>query len=325
MLLRVPDKNVKYALELIEVAESDFKAAKLLMNNKLYPHALFHVEQGFEKLLKGILVAMGLTEPKDLKREIGHLVVRRGLFHIMDRLARAYVEFPKEISNLSGITTSNDVAKAFIDIINRKIKETLYSQSFEQEIASALWSGYRFKLELTILEEEIERCALSKADKRLINELVDKACRVLYAMDMVDEVPICVAAKIIRLVREAGNELNISAEVLEKFIERLLDQSARYYYLSSTYVVLAPIMFILEGFVSKFRYPEPKGWTPVRQIKEDITLTYLAKQILNHMEEMLALEILRAFIKGEIETHEKAVRIYNTIRDWIIVRAELDY
>jgi len=61
---------------LLEIAETDLKAAKCLYEAQLYPHAVFYLQQFTEKVIKSIgSFCLELT-PEQLKREIGHLPIR---------------------------------------------------------------------------------------------------------------------------------------------------------------------------------------------------------------------------------------------------------
>jgi HEPN domain-containing protein len=48
-------------------AEVDLRSSRLLYDNKIYPRAIYFLQQGNEKLAKGLLIAMGMLTAKQAK------------------------------------------------------------------------------------------------------------------------------------------------------------------------------------------------------------------------------------------------------------------
>lgn len=69
------------------VARRDFEAAKFLMEHGLYPQALFMLQQSLEKVAKAVLLALNLASIDDLKREVRHEILTRGLRLLLSETA----------------------------------------------------------------------------------------------------------------------------------------------------------------------------------------------------------------------------------------------
>jgi HEPN domain-containing protein len=56
-------------LVLIKIAQKDFEAAKLLFERRLYPQAIYMLQQSLEKAIKASLLKLDIIEPKRSLRE----------------------------------------------------------------------------------------------------------------------------------------------------------------------------------------------------------------------------------------------------------------
>ncbi len=89
--LGLPDRqSVDVALAFAEIARKDLRASRILYLNKLYPQAVFELEQAVEKSVKGVGLLMNLVTPsrESLTHEAGHSTVLRILLGRRERLAR---------------------------------------------------------------------------------------------------------------------------------------------------------------------------------------------------------------------------------------------
>ena len=66
---------VELYLAFMEMAKKDLEAAKCLLERRLYPLAVFHVQQCVEKTVKFLLLLIGWMNEKEMK-EIGHSPVK---------------------------------------------------------------------------------------------------------------------------------------------------------------------------------------------------------------------------------------------------------
>lgn len=84
--LGLPDRPaVKLALSFARIGRADARASNLLYARKLYPQAVFHLQQSVEKSVKATGLLLGLVRPnrEDLIRDAGHatifgILIRRG-------------------------------------------------------------------------------------------------------------------------------------------------------------------------------------------------------------------------------------------------------
>ncbi|MET1101189.1 MAG: HEPN domain-containing protein, partial [Pyrodictiaceae archaeon] len=75
------------AVKLAEVAIKDYEASKTLLEKGLYPQAAFMLQQSLEKAIKAILLRLGLTKAEELRRRIGHAIIRNSLELIIHRIS----------------------------------------------------------------------------------------------------------------------------------------------------------------------------------------------------------------------------------------------
>ncbi len=90
-LLGIPDrKNVEVALDFADIAKKDLRASKVLYAERLYPQAVFGLEQSVEKAVKAVGLLICLVDPtkEALTRDAGHATALRILLGRHERLAR---------------------------------------------------------------------------------------------------------------------------------------------------------------------------------------------------------------------------------------------
>jgi len=59
-----------YAKKLIEVAESDLKAAEVLLKSWMYQQAVFYLQQALEKAVKAAALELELITPGETRKEL---------------------------------------------------------------------------------------------------------------------------------------------------------------------------------------------------------------------------------------------------------------
>ncbi len=99
--LGLPDRqSVEVALAFAEIANKDLRASKVLFLNKLYPQAVFELEQSVEKAVKGVGLLMNLIKPtrEGLTHEAGHATALAILLGRRERLAHLM----KHLGTLAG-------------------------------------------------------------------------------------------------------------------------------------------------------------------------------------------------------------------------------
>ncbi len=89
-VLGLPDRqSVEIALAFAEVAKNDLKASRVLYLNRLYPQAVFELEQSVEKAVKAVGLLTSLVSPtrEGLTHEAGHATALTILVGRRERLS----------------------------------------------------------------------------------------------------------------------------------------------------------------------------------------------------------------------------------------------
>ncbi|MBU4076584.1 MAG: HEPN domain-containing protein [Euryarchaeota archaeon] len=91
-------KVMKMNMELLNIAEQDLKAAKVLHENELYPQSIFYFQQSVEKANKSFALITYQVEEKDLLKEVGHETIniyQKSLQHQRKRYEQLKEKFNK--------------------------------------------------------------------------------------------------------------------------------------------------------------------------------------------------------------------------------------
>ena len=89
--LGLPERpGVALALSFAKVARADLRASKFLYDNKLYPQAIFYLQQTVDKSVKAVGLMLSLVRPikEDLSREVGHAAIFGILIRRNERIAQ---------------------------------------------------------------------------------------------------------------------------------------------------------------------------------------------------------------------------------------------
>jgi len=136
------------ARDYIKFAEIDYQSARLLLENKIYPSAIFHLQQTIEKLAKAYALHLGLVKEEDL--------------------------YPKGRSG----TVGHISPRAFISVLKRKgaidivyIVFTLLKEKSCEEIKKDIknFESLLWKEELAVLSREDILSLLQQNDKIIEN------------------------------------------------------------------------------------------------------------------------------------------------------------
>ena len=90
-VLGLPDRSaVRLAMSFAKVGKSDLRASKALYAQKLYPQAVFYLQQSVEKSVKAVGLLLCLVRPdrEELTREAGHATTFGILVRRKERLAQ---------------------------------------------------------------------------------------------------------------------------------------------------------------------------------------------------------------------------------------------
>jgi hypothetical protein len=90
-VLGIPDRyGVELALAFAKIAKKDLRASGMLYEEKLYPQAVFELQQAVEKGVKAVGLLLGLVRPtkEDLTREVGHAAIYSIVIRLPERVAQ---------------------------------------------------------------------------------------------------------------------------------------------------------------------------------------------------------------------------------------------
>jgi len=312
-------ERIKEALEFLTVAKKDFEAARLLMEHDLYPQALFMLQQSLEKIAKAILLALNLAGIDDLKREVRHEVLTRGLRLLSSKAVDELVY---------------GVAHAFMARLAQFVKVLCACPDALQHFTNLIreWVGAAHRLKQ--VEENARRIKkLTEIGKEVLDKASDEILREIdgiidrYSQYLVEP---------LLLVKEAGVEATLSkirsfldslricitrnvkdrnqrAELLrtvENVSMQIEDAYVRTMYLLDVYMFVTVHHALFEDNISRLRYPE-KGWTPTN-ISSDTILVIEGRKIMDILDKTELFDTVEEFIKGQVRTG-KGKRIYDTL------------
>jgi len=145
--------NHKLADILLGIARSDLEAAKCLYENKLYPQAIFHLQQSAEKADKSFALIIGLTTEEDLK-------------------THNTLNFDKKILNevKNKIEIWKDPTSA--KTIEREIKKVVKGKKIPQEIIKKIKENE--ENEADIISKSKKSLPINDDDIKKMNQYVEK-------------------------------------------------------------------------------------------------------------------------------------------------------
>jgi len=147
-------KNEKYVKALLDISKRDLEAAKILYENKLYPQAIFYLQQSIEKSTKCAFLSLGIIDVKDL-RKISHnvVIISQKLFekaserlkwleNLKDpKFEKKALEIFKKFKNVFGESFTIEEIERFrenIETYKRKLEKLSKAYSNASELASSL-------------------------------------------------------------------------------------------------------------------------------------------------------------------------------------------
>lgn len=132
------------ARELLEIAEKDLEASRMLYKNRLYPQAIFYFAQSVEKTNKSMAALTGNHDEKYFSRKIGHEAIKihqknsrrtqQKFGRILDRSRKdpIYKKFPFfEEGSIKNVIEQSDNAIQEIDEIKKQKDELLFIKATE--------------------------------------------------------------------------------------------------------------------------------------------------------------------------------------------------
>ncbi len=305
-----PDQ-VYVAIRFVKVAEIDLEASKVLLENKLYPQALFMLQQAIEKAAKAVMYAMTRLSIEELKRGVSHEVLRRGLSiateHLVEEFRNQLQGWLFQPANINILCACNEVRQLFTEIMEKfvetkgRIEETIRKiNSYADKLSS---------LALRQLEDNV---------RSTIDDFINMVSQIMH--DPVSHLPIEISSlpgklqkafmTCLRGISKNRDQWARIEAMVKRRLEEIVEGAVRGIYLLSSYVALVTLHGFFERNISLLRYPDEK-WTPL-SLSEDIAIVYLASRILDFFKKTALLQTLREFLEGKIETEESR-EIYSKI------------
>lgn len=127
------DETRKLGIDFLYEATRDVKSCKLLYSKKLYPHAVYHLQQAVEKSIKGYVLSEGYfktTEIKEITTHYSPLVMIKAVLE-----KTGIKNLAEKLSDKSLLTKIKD-AEAAIDNEEERIKIARINQDEIRELIS---------------------------------------------------------------------------------------------------------------------------------------------------------------------------------------------
>jgi len=315
------EASVRFAVSLVDIAAKDFEASKVLFRSGFYPQALFMFQQSLEKAIKAILLKLGLVDVRELRTELGHTVISRGLELVVSRcilqtivrvdvILRALEVLEKRV----GSDRRETVVRARSEI------EHIFTEALRD---SALFIGVfeshrenkNKRNEMSSLLDKLQSLMLKELDDEGRKRLGDLAVKVSIPLSAA-MLPESVLEAVYAIERTLTKYFtNPSPELLVELRKLEMDHA-----LASLIFELMYWYTPFERLASKLRYPsytESGGglWTPLA-IGDNTGVVEWYKDVSELMEKRKVFTCIREFIEERVETQECA-EMLESIRDYV--------
>ena len=258
---------------LIEIAQKDFEATKVLFEKNLYFQAIYMLQQSLEKAVKALLLKFDIVKSeKELKKKIGHAVVECTLYLLADKLRDELREFQRMLLQFK------DFPEELWDL-------RLLTQEVEKYARQAREEFLKEKVELFKLMKKVKKRAFDSADESIIkkaNEVVDKVASLSWLLTL----PRMELVEMVALTISKYGELF-------KSVEEYMDEFLADIYLLDALALLMVCHILFDcRIISDIRY----RWS---RIEEDAFLIWWSKDVMKQLERTKMLKRIEEFIKKE--------------------------
>jgi len=317
-----------YAKKLIEIAESDLKAAEVLLNDNVYPQAVFLIQQALEKAIKAIALELNLITPKVAEKKLSHYIVERLVDYVMNNVRSWYIVLlkmccegnEKSCKAVSDLESSvnywlelslplDEVIETLEKLSNRKCniekkcnikipapKGNVPNNSLEQ-LKKLEELGY---LILVTSNLSLFKCVLSESMKYHTKSV----CRFLKLSGKERDELIENLSELSSYVSSWANIVSEVYEALGTVLERLpedVEDVAYRYTLSDMLSFLLMYYVLYEPFATYARYPND-GCSPL-DITEETYIVKMSKLMLIKNSAFKELfKCVKEFIEGSVKT-----------------------
>ena len=312
------------AAELTRVAMRDFEASKLLFKRKLYPQAIFMLQQSLEKSMKAILLKLNLVSIKELKEKIRHSLIRNALELVVYRSLETFIVL---VGNI--IWQLNEIRKrvpqdhkVYVEEAYSTVKNIIIDMVGFSSIALSELSKHRRKISTYV--KTLRNIAFQKLDSETENKL-DKVMDELTSL----AIPSILPSDIIEYISKLDSitkKLSLlltsgKCEEMLKQYEEGLRRATLNLQLAIDFFIMIFWYTFLEPIVSNVRYPsirsEGEIFSPLN-IDENMAIVKWCKDVMERIEKTSMLLCLKEFIEEKVET-PKSEEILERLRKYLTV------
>lgn len=164
--------NLKWSKDLLDNAKLDLEASKLLYSNKIYPQAVFHLQQSVEKTVKSIYILTSDVDEKILINEIGHASIKV-YKKIFEKTVKDIFELDRPIKESDYPSTDKIIRnKVTYGVINLDLNWKSISEEWnkakqdsrEKHLKRIVLKGYIVRMNAILREYRMDRRQVLKID-----------------------------------------------------------------------------------------------------------------------------------------------------------------
>jgi len=319
--------HASLAVKLIDVALSDFEASKTLFERKLYPQAVFMLQQSLEKAIKAALLKLNLIHPDELERKIGHYIMENAYEIAMYRFVHSYIsDFGSNVFNLVAQIPSIPSGLVSVGIPLTLIQMmTLNVVSYVHRFATELTSWYKSqgrKLKVALLRS---LNSLDGETRKRIEEVKNYLCNLneLFQQALSSQDAVQSKKYLESIVNSVAQVAQLVQPDARKAILEMYNRSVEGAVLGGAPLIhlhVAVFWYIFfEPYVSRIRYPR-ENWSPL-DINEDTAIVYLCREALRCIEKNATLKCLREFVANGKLSSQECLDVMTLIKEFFEIRS----
>ena len=264
------------SMELLNIAELDLQAAKILHENELYPQSIFYFQQSVEKTNKAFALITNQVEEKDLLKEIGHESINIYQKSIKHQIKR-YEQLKENLKRIPELKKTKFLENFDVNRNLRQLDLNLseiykIKKDKKELIYISHWEIRRILKEIKSANEELE-----KSKKKISNFKITDRVWNKMKMEMLELYDSLSKYNPLQ-IEEAKNNLqsNDMKLLVERYIKSLIEPmsiiplSISLYYLA---IVTLPHAIIA-------RYPQ-NGLTPVNIYTKKLPIVRMLPELIN--------------------------------------------
>jgi len=315
---------IQFATMLIDIAVRDFEASRILFEKGFYPQTLFMFQQSLEKTIKALLLRLGFVDVEELREELGHTIVSRGLELIASRcIEQAIVRVnmilealdESELKVLEKCTKGECrnalLAKAHLAKIRNEIENIFTNAMRSVSFYIGVYKNHRKRV-LSILRklQDLMPKKLNDEEKKQLGDAIIKISIPLGIAMLPRDI-----LKMIYMIERILTDHFINPELVEE-IKKLEIDFALASQLSELIYWYAPFEYL----ASKLRYPgyiESKRnlWTPLT-IDKDTGIVEWYRDVVTEIEKQNLFVCTKEFIEEKAES-QKCIEMLRGIREYV--------